>query len=201
MAAGKFTLYTAAKLSLPTGGIDLDTDTLVGTVHTGYTPSAAHSTWADVSATEATGTGYTPGGQVLSGVTTGTANGLAYIAFTALSWANATLAGRHVIVTKRASGSLVSGDKLVGYLDLTGAADMSSTNGTFSVTFGGPAWAISTAYAAGDTVTAAGNTYRATTGGTSASSGSGPTGTTGAITDNFVTWQYIGPAGVIVTLS
>lgn len=60
------------------------------------------------------------------------------------------------------------------------------------------AWLASTAYATGDLViNDSGKLYRATAGGTSASSG-GPTGTGGSITDSGVTWQYIQAAGDMV---
>jgi hypothetical protein len=52
-------------------------------------------------------------------------------------------------------------------------------------------WLASTVYASGDHVTNdSGKVYKATAGGTSASSG-GPTGTTTGITDNGVTWDYV----------
>lgn len=62
----------------------------------------------------------------------------------------------------------------------------------------GSAWATSTAYATGKQIVANGNLYLATAGGTSASTGTGPSGTGGAITDGTVTWQYVSAApGVI----
>jgi hypothetical protein len=61
----------------------------------------------------------------------------------------------------------------------------------------GPAWGTSTVYATGALVTANGNLYKATTGGTSASTGTGPSGTNNAITDGGVTWTYVSGAGSI----
>ncbi|MRT01136.1 hypothetical protein GJQ57_21035 [Ralstonia pickettii] len=58
----------------------------------------------------------------------------------------------------------------------------------------GATWATSTAYAVGALVNANGNLYKATVAGTSASTGTGPTGTGGAITDGTVTWAYQSPA-------
>ena len=54
------------------------------------------------------------------------------------------------------------------------------------------AWAASTAYAGGAAVLANGNYYYTANGGTSASSGTGPSGT-GSSTDNTVTWAYVAP--------
>ena len=56
------------------------------------------------------------------------------------------------------------------------------------------AWAISTVYVQGARVQAGGNVYLCQVAtGTSAGSGSGPTGTGNAITDNTVTWSYVAP--------
>lgn len=53
-----------------------------------------------------------------------------------------------------------------------------------------PAWAINTAYVAGNQVKLGGSVYQCTTPGTSAGSG-GPTGTAPAITDGTVVWAYL----------
>lgn len=53
------------------------------------------------------------------------------------------------------------------------------------------AWASATAYTLGQRVTNGGKVYQVTTAGTSAGSG-GPSGTSSAITDNTVTWRYLG---------
>jgi hypothetical protein len=52
------------------------------------------------------------------------------------------------------------------------------------------AWAQNTVYATGVEIDTAGNVYKATTGGTSATSGSGPSGTGSSISDGSVTWAY-----------
>lgn len=62
---------------------------------------------------------------------------------------------------------------------------------TYIPIFGGmTAWAISTYYALGQRVTANGNIYQATTAGTSAGAGTGPSGSGGAIADNTVVWAF-----------
>lgn len=49
------------------GDIDFDADTIKGAlVQAAYTPSQAHDFWNDVSGNEASGTGYTAGGQALT---------------------------------------------------------------------------------------------------------------------------------------
>lgn len=63
------------------------------------------------------------------------------------------------------------------------------------------AWAQSTAYVLNQQVHAGGNVYKATTAGTSASSGSGPTGTGTGITDGTAVWSYVGPVDAVITNS
>jgi hypothetical protein len=58
---------------------------------------------------------------------------------------------------------------------------------------GGVAWAPSTAYTLAQIRTNGGNTYRCTTGGTSAASG-GPSGTGTGIADGTAVWAYVDPA-------
>lgn len=58
------------------------------------------------------------------------------------------------------------------------------------------AWAASTAYTAGETVSNGGNNYLCATAGTSAASG-GPTGTGTGITDGTAVWNYAPPSLVI----
>jgi hypothetical protein len=56
------------------------------------------------------------------------------------------------------------------------------------------AWAGTTTYAVGQTVSNSGNIYICTIGGVSAGAG-GPSGTNSSIVDNTVTWSYVGSAG------
>ncbi|CAE6746611.1 hypothetical protein R69619_02727 [Paraburkholderia nemoris] len=60
-----------------------------------------------------------------------------------------------------------------------------------------PAWVKSTAYAVGALVSAGGNTYQCATAGTSASSGSGPTGTGSGIADGTAVWNYLYGTGSV----
>lgn len=71
-----------------------------------------------------------------------------------------------------------------------------------AITWAGTAWAAATPYTAGQRViNDSGKVYRCTTGGTSAGSG-GPTGTSSAITDNSVVWEYLGAdTGAVVDLA
>lgn len=64
---GDITVYNDFKEQLFLGTHDLDSHTIMLTLHTGYTPDIdTHQVWADVSSTEyGTGGGYTAGGQAL----------------------------------------------------------------------------------------------------------------------------------------
>lgn len=55
-------------------------------------------------------------------------------------------------------------------------------------------WTVSTVYAADQTALANGNIYRCLTGGTSLSSGTGPSGTSNSISDNTVVWTFVEPS-------
>ena len=75
---------------------------------------------------------------------------------------------------------------------------------TPTVTIAAPSpltWAISTAYAVGNVVSDVNGIYYCATAGTSASSGTGPSGTGSAITDGGAKWNYIGSATSTATAS
>lgn len=57
------------------------------------------------------------------------------------------------------------------------------------------AWAQSTAYTLGQMISNGGNAYQCTTAGTSAATGTGPSGTGSGITDGTAVWEYVGPIG------
>lgn len=138
MAAGAFVVYTAANEAIHKNLIDLDTDTIVWTLHSSsYTPSAnADDTWSDVSATElATAGGYTAGGGTL-GSKTVTKSG-AVVTFDAadISLPSSTFTAKYLILTKRAGGSLTGTDLLLGYFELESGSTVSPSGGTFAVTW------------------------------------------------------------------
>lgn len=64
-----------------------------------------------------------------------------------------------------------------------------------TVSYTAAAWAISTAYAVGDKKLANGNVYNCTTAGTSAASGTGPSGTGSGIADGTCVWAYVSALG------
>lgn len=134
MAAGNFTLYDNAKLLLLNGGLNMAsagiTAVLLGS---GYTPSAAHSAWSDVSANEIADSGYAE--QAVSGQTVTLASGTVTVDSGDISFGtNVTLTAKYLVLVQGTAGSLTAASKLIGYCDLnTGGGTVSSTAGAFSV--------------------------------------------------------------------
>ena len=70
MAAGNWIFYNSAREYLADGTIDLDSHTFkIALLTNTYTPSASHSTYADLTNQLSTANGYTSGGATLASVT------------------------------------------------------------------------------------------------------------------------------------
>lgn len=136
-AAGTWTLYANAKLQSWGAAFNIGTDTFVMVLlSASYTPAVnTDATWADVSAYEVSCTGYTAGGATAT-LSKALAAGTVTVSMTTVSWTSSTCTAKYAAIVRRAGGSLVSGDKLLTYLDLntaSGSATVSTTNGTLSV--------------------------------------------------------------------
>jgi hypothetical protein len=135
MAAGNFTFYNSGKLNSLNGSIDADADTLVMVLlASGYTPNvAAHSTYADVSASEIGDADYSP--QVISGAAFSESGGTVTFDSDDVSFGtSASIEAKYAVVVRRNGASLASGDLLLGYVDLnTSGGTVSSTNDNFAV--------------------------------------------------------------------
>lgn len=80
---------------------------------------------------EVTGSGYTGGGQVLSGYNPGMASGVGYLDWTSdPSWASATFTARGCMIYN------TSGSASLAVFDF--GADYTATNGTFTITLPAP---------------------------------------------------------------
>jgi len=138
MPAGAFKVYGSAAEAIAKGTIDLDTNTFRMVLVTAtHTPNqATHSTWADMSADEAVGTGYTASGKLL----TCTVNRSALVVTFDCddqSWAASTITAKYAVIVKDtdANGTIASTDALLAYCDLeTGGGSLSTTAGTFAIT-------------------------------------------------------------------
>jgi hypothetical protein len=79
---------------------------------------------------EVEGTGYTAGGETLSGFTTGLSGSTAYLTFSDPSWANSTITARGCMIYNSSKSN-----KAVAVFNF--GQNVSSVNGTFTVDFPG----------------------------------------------------------------
>lgn len=99
-----------------------------------YTPDQdAHVFWSDISANEASGTGYTAGGQALSGKTISynSATNDNRLRASASQWTSASFTSRYSVVYKDTGTAATS--PLIGYVDWGGPETV--TSGTFTITW------------------------------------------------------------------
>jgi len=130
-------VYNSALEDLARGAIDFDTDTFRAMLVTAtYVANKdTHAKRSDVT-NEVTGTGYTAGGTTVTAtVTRDNATDRVDITFANPSWASSTITARGVVIYKSRGGAATA-DELVCYGDF--GADVSSTNGTFTVNFTSP---------------------------------------------------------------
>jgi hypothetical protein len=127
--AASITAYDHLWKLLLTGGIDLDTDTLkLALVTSGYTFSAAHTVWADVSAHEvAAGSGYTTGGVALANVAATNPK----IDFDDPTWASLTKTFRGGVCYKDGNFGAITKPLLFYILFDTTPADIINTGSNF----------------------------------------------------------------------
>jgi len=128
-------LYTKFPAKALNGEIDFDTDTIkVALVTSSYTPDQdAHDYWDDVSANEASGTGYTSGGATLGSKTVTQDNATNKQTFDAadVSWTSSTVTARYAVIYK--STGTASTSPLIAYVDF--GSNQSSSAGTFQITW------------------------------------------------------------------
>lgn len=134
MAAGNFTLYNFPKKWFFDGTMDWDTNTFyLHLLQSGYTPAATHDTWSDVSAQEVTDGDYAAQAIGTKAVNGGTGTATADCDAGDVSFGtNVTITARYAVV-RQGTATPGTADKLVGYVELDTATDVSSTNGDFAV--------------------------------------------------------------------
>lgn len=106
-------------------GVHSNADTYKLALYTSAATLGA-STTAYSATNEASGTGYTAGGAVLTGLSTGLSGSTAYLTFSDPSWASSTITARGCLVYNSSKSN-----KAVAVFDF--GADVISTNGTFTV--------------------------------------------------------------------
>jgi hypothetical protein len=98
-----------------------------------YQPAqTTDSSWSDVSALEASGTGYSAGGAALSNKAVSVSSHIATFDADDIQWPNCTITARYaVIYDDTPSGA--ANKKLVGYIDF--GVDMTCAANTFQIVF------------------------------------------------------------------
>ena len=118
---------TSAKADFLGGVIDLDTDTIKIALYTSAaTLSAATTAYATTN--EVVGTGYTAGGNTLTGATISSSGTTAFVDFNDTTWATATITARGALIYDSTNAN-----KAIAVLDF--GADKTSTAGNFTVQF------------------------------------------------------------------
>jgi hypothetical protein len=132
-------IYNSFFFDVAKGSIDCDTDTFKMLLVTAtYSPNVdTHAKRSDVTNEVANGNGYTTGGQTVTvTVTQDNTNNRVDIGIgNPAGWTSSTITARAGVVYKSRGGAS-SADELVCYLDF--GADVTSTNGTFSVSVTSP---------------------------------------------------------------
>jgi len=118
------TLTTSFKQDILLGVHDLDTDTLKMALFLATADLGAATTVYSTTG-ETSGTGYTPGGEILTGVTVLTADTTAYVDFANPSWSPAAFTARGALIYNASKGN-----KAIAVLDF--GADKTATT-TFTV--------------------------------------------------------------------
>jgi hypothetical protein len=120
-------IYDDFKEDLLDGSVDLDNDTFkCALLDNSHSFSASDSTWADISANEISGTGYTAGGATLASLTIAVASNIARWDAADVSWTTATFSAYHAVIYDTSNS-----DSLVCSIDLGG--EQSVVAGTFSI--------------------------------------------------------------------
>ena len=112
------------------GTHDLDTNTINLALFTS-SASLSASTTAYSTSNEVVGTGYTAGGNTLTGAVISLDGSTAIVDFTDTSWTSATITARYGLIY-----NFSQSNKAIAVLDFT--TDQTSTNGTFTVVFPTP---------------------------------------------------------------
>jgi hypothetical protein len=107
---------------------DLDSDTIKIALYTSSATLDA-STTAYTTSNEVTGTGYTAGGETLTGATIGTSGTTAYVDFDDPEWTSASFTARGALIYN----DTTAGDNAVAVLDFGG--DFTVSSGTFRIVF------------------------------------------------------------------
>lgn len=129
--ATTITAYDHLWKLLLTGAVDLDTDTIkLALVTSGYTFSAAHTQWSDVSANEASnGSGYTTGGATLASPSATNST----IGYANVTWTSLTKTFRYAVGYKSGAGGGLTNPLLFCILLDSTPADVVSSGSNYTL--------------------------------------------------------------------
>ena len=120
-------MCTSFKVQLLAGDHDFDTDTFKIALYTSSATLDA-STTAYSATNEASGTGYTAGGNTLTAVAPTSSGTTAYVDFADTTWSSSTITARGALIYNSSKAN-----KAVAVIDF--GSDKSSTAGDFTVQF------------------------------------------------------------------
>lgn len=136
MASGPFIIVNSALESMLDGTISLTGDDFAAVLVTSaHAADPGDALWSDISGAEAAGSGYTAGGIDVDPLTVAL-DGTQVVVDSAVNplWSSATVSAKYVYLVRRAGGSLVSGDLILGYMDLNlGGGNLSAVGADFEV--------------------------------------------------------------------
>lgn len=120
-------LCSSFKQQILLGEHDLDTDVLKIALYTSLATLSAATT-AYTTSDEVVGTGYTAGGNTLTGATVSLTGTTAFVDFSDTSWTTATITARGALIYNSSKSN-----KAIAVLDF--GSDKTSTAGTFTIQF------------------------------------------------------------------
>ena len=120
-------MASSFKQQILLGEHDLDTDVIKIALYTSAATLSAATT-AYSTSDEVVGTGYTAGGNTLTGATVSLSGTTAYVDFSDTTWADATITARGALIYNSSKSN-----KAIAVLDF--GADKTSTAGSFTVQF------------------------------------------------------------------
>ena len=129
------TMTDTCKEDLLTGDVHFDTDTFKIALYTSDATLNA-STTAYSTSNEVSGTGYTAGGNTLSGASVFVSDNIAFVDFADTTWSSSTITARGALIYNTSNSNAS-----VAILDF--GSDKTTSNSTFTVTF--PAASATTA--------------------------------------------------------
>lgn len=139
MPAGAWRVYGTAVEKIARNTLDLDTHTFrIVLLTNAYTPNQnTHGTWADMSAAQVSGTGYTANGRLVTQSVSRT-NLVVTFDTDDHSWPSSTLTAKYAAIVRdaNADGTLASTDDLLCFCDLeTGSGTgVSTTSAALTIT-------------------------------------------------------------------